>query len=111
MSVSKFVEIVVAKLTGDKAKETAIRNEKLAKAAIKGQISALEAKLVKDELALEQAEEALEEAIYPSDLIKDAEAYIRGIKVASDYVDELKAVVDATQDSIDYFNSLVAVKF
>lgn len=109
--VSKFVSIVVAKLTGDKSTEVALRNEKLAKSAIKGQISALEAKLVKDEIALETAVEAYESAIYPTDLIVDAEQYVRNIKTAQEKAAAYQDTYDATQESITFFQALLDEKF
>jgi hypothetical protein len=53
----KFVDQVLAIVTGDKAQANAIKNEKLSKAAIKGQVSALEGQIVHDEMAVEKAEE------------------------------------------------------
>ena len=60
MKVTNFIKEVTARLKGDEAGVIAAKVERKALSAINGQLAALKAKLVDDETAVEDAEEALE---------------------------------------------------
>ena len=100
-----FVETVMARLTGDQDKVIATRNARLAIAATKGQLSALDGELVKKEIAMELAEENLTEAKYPTTAIGDGEDYINAIKVAQDAYDTASEDVDSVAAAIVYFQA------
>lgn len=105
--VSNFMSIVLAKLTGDKAKEVAARNEKKARAALKGQISALESEQVNLDEAVEDAKEALNNAIYCTEPIVSSEAYISNIVKAKDNLTDAEDAIEDNQESIEFYKSLL----
>lgn len=106
--VSTFMSIVLAKLTGDKAAEIAARNEKKARAALKGQISSLESEQVNLEEKVEDCKEALENAIYRTEPINSSEAYINGIADAQEDLDEAEEALEDNKNSIEYYKNLLA---
>lgn len=107
-TVSNFVSIVMAKLQGDDAKVLALRNEKRAKAALKGQISALQSEQVNLEVKLEDAVEAHENAKYPTKDIVSSESYID--KVASTYRAKVQAEenLEENKESIEFYEGILA---
>ncbi len=109
--VSKFVQEVIAKLTGDTDKAIALKNERLAKASIKGQLSALEGQLVEAEVKVENAQEKLNNAIYPTVLIESQQGYCNNIEGAQENLNEAKEELEDIQSSIKYFNDLLESKF
>ena len=110
-TLSKFVTATVAFLTGDTDTTLALKNERLAKAAIKGQLSALEGQLVTNEVKHENAKEALEKAIHPTSLISNQESYVVNILDAEEKLNEALETLKATQTTIDYLNTLLESKF
>lgn len=102
-SVSNFVAIVMAKMTGDKNKEIAVRNEKKAKAALKGQISALESEVVNREEALEEAQERFNAAKYPVEPIGSSEHYIKNLVNASKELEKAEEELAAAEESLTFF--------
>lgn len=106
-TVSNFVSIVLAKLTGDKAKEIALRNEKKARAALRGQISALESEQVNLDEKLEDAREAFNNALYPAAPIESSEAYIESIVRAQENVDCAEENLADNINSIEFYKSLL----
>jgi hypothetical protein len=108
---SKFVQSTIALLTGDTDTALALKNERLASAAIKGQLSALEGELVKNEVAVENAEDALKKSIYPTSLISNQESYVDGVLSAQEKLDEAVEKLDSTKKTIEYLNSLLKSSF
>ncbi len=106
--VTNFLKIVTAKLTGDKDKEVAAKNEKKANAAVKGQIASLESRLIDAETKVEEATDALNEAKYPTVLVSDVETYLENILEAQNDLDEVQAELDSVKESIKYFTDLKA---
>ena len=109
--LSKFVAEVVARLTGDTDTVTALKNERLAKASIKGQISALEGALVNAEVEVSNAEDKLFNAIYPTILIANQAGYYKTIIGAKEQLKEAEEVLSNTKESIAYAEELLATKF
>ena len=103
-TLSNFVNQVVARIKGDEAEVIALKNEKKARTAIRSQISALEAKLVDDEDAVETAKENLSNAIYPSTLITDNQVYVNNIRNAQKRVDDAIEKVEDTRASLKFWN-------
>jgi len=99
---------VLAKLTGDKAAEIAARNEKKARAALKGQISALESDQVNLEEKVEDCKEALNNAIYRTEPITSSEDYIEGIALAQGSLDDAEDNLAINVVSIEYYKDLLA---
>ena len=80
MKVTNFIKEVTARLKGDEAGVIAAKVERKALSAINGQLAALKAKLVDDETAVEDAEEALNNAIFPTSVFTDNAMYVRNIQ-------------------------------
>ena len=103
--LENFVEIVLAKMTGDKNRETAVRNAKKARAALKGQISALESEAVNKEELLEDAEAAFKDAKYPVDPITSSEQYIRTLAAKHEQVKQARKALADVQNSLQMYKS------
>lgn len=101
-----YVEEVLARIKGDKDEATAQKNYRLANAAVKGQISSLEGKIVKSEIELEKAEEALLDAMYPKEIISGSAAFIKSIADCQDRVTEAKTTLEEIEESLKYFQNL-----
>jgi hypothetical protein len=87
-TVSKFVQATIAFLTGDSDTATALKNERLAKASINGQLSALQGSLVNVEVEVENAKENLIKAIYPTTLISNQQGYYNNVIGAQERLTE-----------------------
>ena len=111
MKVTNFIKEVTARLKGDEAGVVAAKVERKALSAINGQLAALKAKLVDDETAVEDAEEALNNAIFPTYVFTDNAMYVRNIQSRQEYLDTAKATLDSTKETIAYFENLVETKF
>ena len=106
MEVKSFVNQVLARLKGDDDKVIAERNHRKAVSAVKGQISSLESKELDCEIAVEEAKENLNEAKYPTTLIKDASDYIARIARKQEALDEAEEKLQSVKDSLSYFKTL-----
>lgn len=103
--VKSFVKQVIAKLKGDDAEVVAQKNFRKASAAVKGQIAALEARKVDDEMAVENAKEAFNDALYPT-VVTDAQVYTSNLVKAKKVVEQAEEQLKATEDSIAFFTEL-----
>ena len=74
-----FVKEVMARIEGDANKVIAEKNARLAVAALTAQIAALTGAIVKQEMAVETANDKLGNAQYPTKVISDAQSYCDGI--------------------------------
>ena len=104
--VTSFVKEVMARLTGNDDQVIAEKNYRLANASVKGQLSSLEGKLVKSEIELESAIEALSATKYPTTLIADSSSYVRNIRSKQESVDTAQEELQSIKESIEYFNGL-----
>jgi len=77
--VESFVNETLARLKGDGDEVIAEKNFRKAKSAFKAQIAVQESNLVDLESLIEEREEALKAAKYPTELIKDNHSYVQGI--------------------------------
>jgi len=117
MAKSLFLASVIAMVTGDKTEVSAIRNEKLAASAIKGQISAQEAEIVKHEMKAESAKEALNLAILSTNSdqtirpIESAEGYLQAVKNAQDKLDSCKEDLEDSQKALKYWTDMLTEFF
>lgn len=106
-----FVKEMISRLTGDSDQAFAAKQARLAYSALQGQINALNGKLVNDELALEEAQENYEKAIYPTVKISEAGSYSRGILQAKNAVTTAEDNLKNTQDSLKVFQDIIDTKF
>ena len=109
--ISKFAARVLAFITGDKDAILAARNEKLAKASINGQISALESSKINAEIALDTAKENLEKAIYPSVLIANQEGYYNNVIGAQEAFLDAEEALASINKSIAFAKGLLETRF
>lgn len=109
--VSNFMKEVTARLKGDEAGVVAAKVERKALSAINGQLASLRAKLVDDETNVEDAEENLKVAIFPTSVFTDNQAYIRNIKAAQENLDAAVAEMESTKETIAYFEKKVEELF
>jgi len=110
-TISKFAKEVAARLKGDEAGVVAAKVERKAISAFNGQIAALKAKLVDDETRVEDAVEALNNAIYPTTVPTDNGAYINNIVRAQENLDKATEILDETQKTLSYFETMLTEKF
>lgn len=103
-----FIEQVVAKLKGDDAGVLAAKIARKAISAVDSQLAALRAKEVDLENSVQDAEEALNTAKFPTEMINDAKRYISGIQSAESALETAKEDLANVVASIKYFEALVA---
>ncbi len=103
-----FIQEVLAKLKGDGAEALAAKVGRKALSAFEGQIASLNSKKVDLENALEEAQEALDGATYPTTVFSSNQSYIDSILRAQKQVDEAQENLDSTNKALDYFNSKLA---
>ncbi len=103
----KFVAQVVAFLKGDGNEELANKIARKAISAFDGQVAALKAKEVDDENTVEDMEDALKEAIFPTKMFSDNKAYCQNIVYYQEKVNDAKAVLENTRASIKFFADLL----
>lgn len=102
-----FVAEVVARLKGDDAKAVAEKNARKAMSAVEGQLAALKAKEVDLENTVEDAQENLGNAKFPTVMIDNNQAYIRNIQKAQETFDQAEQELADVKRSIEYFNELL----
>lgn len=104
--MKSFVRETKARLKGDTNTVIAEKNHRKATAGIKQQIAALEASLIDAEGQVEESEEALAAAKYPTELITDSKSYLQGIKAAETRLEGHKDTVEDIKASIKYYKAL-----
>ena len=109
--LSKFVAATIAFITGDTDTAVALKNERLGRASIKGQLSALEGALVNAEVNVETAKENLEKAIYPTVLISNQQSYYSNIIRAQEALTDAQDGLDDILLAINYATNLLNEKF
>jgi isopropylmalate/homocitrate/citramalate synthase len=106
-TIKSFIKEAVARIGGDTAQVTAQKNYRKATSAIKSQVAALQAKEVDEEAAVEQAQENLSNAKFPTTLLTDNKSYVSGIQYAQDALVRAQDALEATRASIKYFSGLL----
>lgn len=108
---SKFVQQVISRSQESDIQKVAERNESKAKAAINQQIQALASSRVDAEIELEEAQEAMIAALYPTSPITNGNSYMQGIKKAKDALQSKEEALQNIEESSKYFQSLLEEKF
>ncbi len=103
-----FLKLVLAKLKGDGAEATAAKVSRKALSAFEGQIASLNSKKVDLENAVEEANEALDAATFPTTVFSNNQSYIDGILRAQKSVDEAQEALDSTNKALEYFSGKLA---
>jgi predicted ArsR family transcriptional regulator len=109
--VNSFVKQVVARLKGDDNEVVAQKVARKAMSAIEGQIAALKAQVVDDEQRVEDAQEYLDNMIYPTAVFSDNRVYCQNIVNAHTKLENAQDTLKSTQDSIDFFTTLLKDNF
>lgn len=102
-----FIKEVVARLKGDGAEAIAAKVGRKALSAFEGQIAALKSKKVDLENAVEEAEDRLKEATFPTSVFSSNQNYIDDILRAQGAVDQAKENLATTQKALEYFETKV----
>lgn len=110
-TVSNFIKEVTARLKGDEAGVIAAKVERKALSAINGQLAALKAKLVDDETAVEDAQEAFNNAIFPTAVFTDNRGYVTSIQSAQERLESAQLNLEDTKESIAFFEGLLKTHF
>lgn len=106
-TVKSYIKEVTARLKGDQSEVIVQKNYRKAISAINGQLAAQRARLVDDESAVEDAQEALNNAKYPTELISNNSNYIRDIQSAQNRLDNAEETAANTAATIQYFEALL----
>ena len=105
MKSSNFITEVVARLKGDDAGVIAALNERKAKAAFKQQLSALESKLVDDEINVADRKDDYNTALYPTAKIADTKGYLENLRRQKEKLEDAEEVHNDTVSSIEFFTA------
>lgn len=106
--IKSYVKQALAHLKGDDDGVIAQRNYRRSVAAVKGQKSALEAKLVTDETRVEIAKEQLLKAKYPGkEMTGDSEEYLSLIYEAEEEVEITEEILKNTTADIAKMQALL----
>ena len=109
--LSKFVAATLAFITGDTDTAVALKNERLGKASIKGQLSALEGALVNAEVNVEIGKDELARAIHPTTLITNQQYYYQNIIAKQELLNKAEEELVDIHLAIDYAMTLLNDKF
>lgn len=91
--------------------EIAKLNEEKAKTVLEQQLSAIKGKIIDDKIAVKDAEKALENAIYPTTVIKNDKSYYKNIVDAQNILDNAKDSLEHSIDSYNYVGNLLSERF
>ena len=102
-TIVNFVDLVIALITGDDARATALKIQKKAKAALVAQIAVKKSVTLSLEDTVENCEEALITArLNGGNLITDTESYIRHLLVADNKLLTANRELTAHLDTIKF---------
>ena len=103
-----FIKQVVAKLKGDNNEELAAKIARKAVSAVESQLAALRSKEVDLENTLDDANELLDGAMFPTEMITDSQNYILKIQRAQEAKNTAEEQLENVKESIVYFEALLA---
>jgi len=102
-----FVKEVLNRLKGDDKEALAAKISRKAISAIEGQLASLRAKEVDDENAVEEAQEAINNALYPTEMFTNNKSYCDSIVDKQEELYEAEDTLKQTKESIVFFNSIL----
>jgi chromosome segregation ATPase len=106
-ALGNFAQTLLALVKGDKDEQLALHNERRAASAIKKQIHSLEDRKTSLEEELEDANDKLKEAKYPTTYkLGENSNYCSNIKTAQEKVDTIQEEIKNIEESIKYFEGL-----
>lgn len=109
--MSKFATKVAAKIKGDDALATGKKIESKVKALLASQVSLLETKKVDLQLSLGDAEETLEDALYPTTTPVNGETYLKGVRAAKAVIENYEESIEEVEDSIKFYQGILKSEF
>lgn len=109
--MSKFATKVAAKIKGDDALATGKKIESKVKTLLASQVSLLETKKVDLELNLGDAQEQLEDALYPVSTPVNGETYLKGVRAAKNVIETYEESIEEVEESIDFYKGLLKSEF
>ncbi len=108
--VSRMVQLIVAKISGDDAKATALKIQGKAISLLKAQIAIKESETFSLNDKVESAAEALNNArINNGEVITNSDAYIRNLFTAEANLSNAEEALEKHQADIDFLNGELAV--
>jgi len=102
-----FVKEVIARLKGDDVEAKANKIARKAISALDVQIATLKGKLVEAEVQVETKEEALKNAMYPTEIFTNNQEYCQSIQRAQSNLDEANDYLKDIQESIKFFEGVL----
>ncbi len=105
-TLGNYAKTLLAMLKGDETEALALHNERRAKSAIKKQLSNLEDRKTTLQEELENAEEELKKAKYPTFKLGESSNYCGDVKKAQAIVDDKKDQLEDIDNSVKYFEDL-----
>lgn len=102
-----FIKEVMSRISGDDKAALAAKISRKAISAIEGQLASLKAKEVDDENAVEEAQEELNNALYPKEMFSNNKSYCEAIVYRQELLEEAEENLKQTKDSIQFFNSIL----
>lgn len=109
-TISTFVSLIVALITGDDAEVTAIKIQRKAKASLTAQIAVKTAITLDLEQAVETAEENLALArVNNGELITNNEDYVRNLFRKNDALEKAVDVLDAHLEDIEFLKAQLEI--
>lgn len=105
--VTHFFKRTMAKLTGDQTKVIALDNQEMSISLVESQISELQLQIIKQQREIRKAEERLDDAKYPKQLI-DENNYLAQIRDAEVHLSKQKAYLETLKDNIVRNEALLA---
>lgn len=102
-----FIKEVISRISGDDKAALAAKISRKAISAIEGQLASLKAKEVDDENAVEDAQENLNNALYPTEMFSNNKGYCERIVAAQENLEQAEEILQQTKDSILFFISIL----
>lgn len=104
--LSNYAKQTIAFLKGDEEGQIVARNERKADAILRGQLSSLDNKKVNAEIEVETAQDNLDRAKFPTELISDGESYLKGIREAQEHLEATQEALAEIEESIEYWTRM-----
>lgn len=107
-----FVSEILSRITGNTDEANAIKIARKALSNIQGQIAGLNAKQVDLEIKVEDAKDALSNAIYPTTMDEaEGAVYARNIQQADTALKQAEAELAAVLEGKEFFQQILEEKF
>ena len=102
-----FLKEVISRLKGDDAEVKATKIARKALGAVESQIASLKYKKVDLDAAVEEAEERLQSAKFPTEFPSNGQYYVENILSAQQKLDGAKEAVEANEAASKFFVDLL----